>query len=455
MTMMTSEARSDRNYARVLVAACIGNALEWFDFVIYGYLAVIMSRLFFPSDDATVALLMAMGTFALGFLMRPLGGVLIGLYADRFGRRAALSGTMWLMALGTGIIAFAPIYAQIGIAAPFLILFARLIQGFAASGEYGSAVAMLAESAPPGRRALFVSCQMASTMLAVVIAGTIGFFAVRILSDQQMLDWGWRVPFLVGLLVAPVGYYIRRHIDETIDVAEAKRHRATDTLKQLLGAERRKVLIALGVQFLGTGNFYVTFLYMPTFAVGVLKLGLDAPFLSTCVAGVVGAGGVLFFASMVDRGFAPQKMLALAAAALLILAMPLYSWVIAAPSVERLLLVQLILVVPGSCITALTTIVSSSLFRPALRASGLGLVYNVSSVLFGGLAPLTVTWLTATFGGTASAAYYLMTVAVIGLVALAPLLRRKWDGWPRAEQSPRTAMDTEPPVKLLASRSSR
>lgn len=410
--------------ARVLAAACIGNALEWFDFVIYGFLAVIMSRLFFPQGDETVALLMTMATFALGFLMRPLGGVLLGIYADRHGRRAALSLTMWLMALGTGIIAFAPPYEAIGIAAPLLVLVARLIQGFAASGEYGSAVAMLCESAPPGRRALFVSCQMASTMLAVVLAGCIGFVAVNILDDAEMMRWGWRVPFIFGLLIAPVGYYIRRHLDETIDLAEARSKPAHDGLRRLLGSERRTTLAVLGLMILGTGNFYVTFLYMPTFAVGQLGLGLEAPFLSTCLAGLLGAGGTIAFASLVDRGFAPHRMLGIAAAALLLLVLPLYSWVIAAPSLGRLLLVQLVLVVPGSCITALVTILCSGLFPMSLRAVGLGLTYNFSSVLFGGLAPLTVTWIVGMTGNSATAAYYLMLVAVIGLFALASLRRQ-------------------------------
>ena len=409
---------------RVLVAATLGNAFEWFDFVIYGYLAVTLSRVFFPAHDSGVALMLTLATFALGFIMRPLGGILIGLYADVVGRRSALTMTIWLMAIATGMIGLAPTYAVVGVWAPLIVLIARLLQGLAASGEYGSAVALLVESAPPGRKAFYVAWQMASTLLAIVFAGVIGLAGTRLLTPEQLESWGWRVPFLIGLLIAPVGYYIRRQIEETLDLSELARSSWYKDIAGLCRSKWPQLLAVFALLTMGAGNFYVTFIYMPTFAVRELGLGLYAPFLSTTVAGLISAFGAIFWASLVDRGVPVRWLLGSAALLLAVIAYPLYAWVIHAPSLGVLVAVQAALALPGSAIVGLVTVVCAELFPARVRASVLGVSYNVTNTLFGGLAPLLVSWFVVSTGDKAGAAYYVIAMALSGLAGIAILARR-------------------------------
>ena len=198
---------------RQIVAAVIGNALEWYDFVVYGFMTVIISRLFFPTESEYASLLLAMATFGVGFFMRPVGGILIGLYADRKGRKAALQLIIGLMTIAVAMIAFAPPYAVIGAAAPVLIVAARLLQGFATGGEFASATAFLVESAPAERRGFFGSLQMVGQSVAALAGASSGMFITQSLTPEQIDQWGWRLPFLIGLLIGPVGLYIRRHLD--------------------------------------------------------------------------------------------------------------------------------------------------------------------------------------------------------------------------------------------------
>jgi MHS family proline/betaine transporter-like MFS transporter len=413
-----------RHPTRVLVAAALGNAFEWFDFVIYGYLAVTLSRVFFPAHDSGVALMLTLATFAVGFIMRPLGGVLIGLYADVVGRRSALTMTIWLMAIATGMIGLAPTYAMVGILAPIVVLFARLLQGLAASGEYGSAVALLVESAPQDRKAFYVAWQMASTLLAIVFAGIIGLAGTHLLTPVQLEAWGWRIPFLIGLLIAPVGYYIRREIEETLSPSELDSASWRQNVAGLCRSQWPQLTAALALLTMGAGNFYVTFIYMPTFAVRELGLGLYAPFLSTTVAGLISAFGAISWASLVDRGVSARWLLGSAALLLAIIAYPLYAWVIHAPSLGVLVLVQATLALPGSAIVGLVTVVCAELFPARVRASVLGVSYNITNTLFGGLAPLLVSWFVVSTGDKAGAAYYVIAMALCGLAGIGILARR-------------------------------
>src|SRR6202023_2880279 len=206
---------------RVIVAASLGNALEWFDFLVYGYFAVTISKVFFPSANETASLLATLGTFSVSFLERPIGAVLIGAYTDRAGRKAGLTLSILLMVIGTTLTALTPGYATIGLAAPILILVARLLQGFSVGGEFGSAVTFLAEQTA-SRKGFVASWQWASTGITGALASGFGILLTTILSPEQLIDWGWRVPFLFGILVGPVGLYIRRRLDETPEYIEIK-----------------------------------------------------------------------------------------------------------------------------------------------------------------------------------------------------------------------------------------
>src|SRR5882757_8318271 len=211
---------------RAVIAASIGNALEWFDFVVYGFLAVTMAKLFFPTRNETISLLLALGTFGVPFFMRPLGAIILGSYADRYGRKAALTLTILLMMAGTAVIALAPTYSSVGLIAPILVVAARMVQGFSAGCEFGS--------------------QGLTTILATGFGATLA----STLSAEQMEAWGWRLPFLFGLLIGPVAYYIRRHTDETMEFRATSASEAP--LREALSDSKMRLLIAFGTVVLST-----------------------------------------------------------------------------------------------------------------------------------------------------------------------------------------------------------
>ncbi len=206
---------------RAVAAAVIGNGLEWYNFMLYGVFAAIIAKLYFPAANPLTSLLLSLGTFSVGFFMRPLGGTLLGMYSDKMGRKAALSLTIMLMCIGTAMIALMPTYAQIGIAAPLLLLLARLMQGFSTGGEMGNATAFMREYAPEGRTGYYVSWVYASSSLFIALGSAVGTIVSHGFSPEALESWGWRVPFLLGLLIGPVGYVLRTRI------ADPPEHRRT------------------------------------------------------------------------------------------------------------------------------------------------------------------------------------------------------------------------------------
>ena len=273
--MQTSSTGVSRT--RQVVAAVIGNALEWYDFIVYGFLASIIARQFFPSDDAYASLLMALATFGVGFFMRPVGGVLLGMYSDRKGRKAAMQMIIRLMTVSIAMIAFAPDYLAIGMAAPLLIVVARMLQGFATGGEYASATAFLVESAPAHRKGLYGSWQLVGQCLAVFSGAAMVALVTHLCSPEALDSWGWRIPFVLGLLIGPVGLWIRKHMEEPEAFVEARRHAKGQSpgLWQVLREHRRSLLVSMGLACGATVSFYVVLVNMPTFAHKSLGLPLD------------------------------------------------------------------------------------------------------------------------------------------------------------------------------------
>ena len=231
-----------------VVAAVIGNALEWYDFIVFGFLAVIISRLFFPGESEYSSLLMATATFGVGFFMRPVGGILLGIYADRRGRKAALQLIIGMMTVSIALIAFAPPYAAIGVAAPLLIVLARLLQGFATGGEFASATSFLIESAPPNRRGLYGSWQMFGQGLAVFCGAGVTALVTNGLSPEALESWGWRIPFIIGLIIGPVGLWMRRHLSETSAFLEAQQApKEKRSLVRMLRNHMREVVTVMAL----------------------------------------------------------------------------------------------------------------------------------------------------------------------------------------------------------------
>jgi MHS family proline/betaine transporter-like MFS transporter len=273
--------------ARLIIATTIGNALEWLDFSAYALFAVFIAREFFPADSELASLLAVFGTFTVGFVMRPVGALVLGSYADRAGRRAALSLTILLMALGTAIIVFTPGYRTIGPAAPVLIVLARMLQGLSAGGEIGGAVAFLIEHAPAGKRGRYASWQQAGQAGAFLLAGLAGHLVTNTLTPEQVQAFGWRIPFLFGLTIAPVGFYIRWKLDETplFDrYSKDKPASETTPVRDLFSAHRRPLFIGIGLVAVGAVCNHLAN-YMPTYLIRELKLKLSSAYIGLFVFG--------------------------------------------------------------------------------------------------------------------------------------------------------------------------
>ncbi|QRQ83869.1 MFS transporter [Cupriavidus oxalaticus] len=396
---------------RAIVATVIGNGLEWFDFTVYSFFAVIIARLFFPTGDELSSLLLAVATFGVGFFMRPVGGIIIGIYADRVGRKAALSLTILLMAVGTTLIGIAPTYDQVGLFAPMLIVLARLLQGFSAGGEMGGATAFLTEYAPERERAYYSSWIQASIGVAVLLGAAVGTFVTSSLPPEALNSWGWRLPFLIGMLIGPVGYYIRHHLDETPTFQQTK-DKTDSPLKEVLRDYPRQTAASFSMVILWTVCTYVLLFYMPTYAVKVLKVPQSSGF----VAGMVGGMAILVFAPLVGRladRFGRRILLSGSAALIFVLAWPMYVFINQVPGLFSLLVFQLVFGVLIAGYTGPILAAFSELFPAKVLSTGLSVAYNLAVTIFGGFASFIITWLIATTGSTMAPAFYVMIAAAI------------------------------------------
>src|SRR6476660_5517322 len=268
---------------RLIVAATIGNIFEWFDFVVYGFFAVTIAEVFFPTGNPTVSLLITFGAFGLAYIVRPLGAIVVGGYTDRAGRKAGLLLSMALMMIGTMLMVVTPGYATIGLAAPVIITLARLLQGFSVGGEFGSAVAFLVEHGAE-RKGYSASWQWASTGIISVIVALFGVVLTTTLTHEQLVNWGWRVPYVFGLLVGPAGLYIRSQMTETPQFVEAKPQ--NPPVRELLRRLPVSVLLALGISIVSNASYYLL-LYIPTYGIKTLHLPASTGFIATLIGGVL------------------------------------------------------------------------------------------------------------------------------------------------------------------------
>lgn len=401
-----------------ILATIIGNALEWYDFTIYGTLAVTIARLFFPAGSDLIALLSTLAIFGVAYVLRPIGGLVFAHFADTWGRRGVMYVVIGSMTLGVALLAFSPTYATIGIAAPIILLVARMIQGFSVGGEFSTATTFLVEHAPPGRRFLYGSFQFAGQGAAIMLGGIIGSLVSRGLSPEALLAWGWRIPFIIGLIIGPVGFYMRRRLAETPEFVAEGRGRGERSMPavEAFASYKARMLCGLCLVLGGTACFYVLFIVMPTYAIQTLHLGVQASFVAPLVGGacmLIGApiGGVL-----TDR-YGPRPMMIVPLGLLLVFILPAFSWLAADPSVARMVVVELVLSSLLGLFSGAFGTAVADLFPVGVRATGMTVSYNVGVGLFGGFAPLIVTWLVATTGSPLAPAYYDLAGLVIAFVA--------------------------------------
>src|SRR3984885_9104137 len=260
---------------KVVIASVIGNGLEWFDFVSYGYFATMIARAFFPATSPFLSIMLTFATFAIGFVARPIGGILIGAYADRHGRRRALALLIGMMAFGTLTLGLTPSYASIGVLAPAIVVIGRIVQGISIGGEFASATALLVEYAPQSQRMLFGSFQMSAQAVGRVCAAGIGLLVISCFSTSALHDWAWRLPFLIGALVGPFGFYIRYRMVESPEyqqLKEAMPNLVQAPVRMVLSRFTRPLLCAIGIVLIGTATTYVWNNYLPVYVVRQLHL---------------------------------------------------------------------------------------------------------------------------------------------------------------------------------------
>lgn len=426
---------------KAVTAITLGNALEFYDFTVYGFMASAIGRVFFPSMTPYTQILLTIAGFGVGFLARPLGGLVIGAYADRHGRKKAMGLTIGLMMLGCAMIAFAPTPAQIGLAAPAVIVLARLVQGFSAGGELGASTTMLVEYAGRGDRAFMASWQVASQGLGVMFGALVSTVTISLLDAPDLDSWGWRLPFVLGMLIAPVGLYIRSKLHETLGAAPAAaRTTANGTLGTLLRDHWADLLKASLLFLSCTVGIYVVAFYMPTFA--ATELGL--PVGVGIWVGVV-FGGITFVLAPLSGRLADRlrrkPVILWSRVALLVLVLPCFLWLLAAPSPAKLYLVVAILSVFLTSQFPALLVMMTEIFPRHLRASGLSTVYSVVVAVFSGFSPFVLTWLVHESGDELAPAWYLLAVTAVSTVALLWLTDRtgeELDG-PAPDSSDRAA----------------
>jgi MFS transporter, MHS family, proline/betaine transporter len=412
-------ARSAIENYRLVAAASIGNALEWFDLLIYGYFAVTISSVFFPAQDKLLSLLLAYGTFGVSYLVRPLGAIVLGAYADRAGRKASLLVSILLMMIGTLLMVVMPSYQSIGIAAPILVLLARLMQGFSVGGEFGSSTAFLVEHGPE-RKGFFASWQWSGQGLAAVLASAFGVVLSGTLSAEQLQSWGWRIPFAFGLLIGPIGFYIRRHIEETPEFLASEP--AGEPLREVLTLQWDRLLLAIGAVIVSTSSNYLI-LYMPTYAIRQLHLPAVTGFIATLIGGILLTVGAPLAGHWSDKVGRTRIMLAMSALFLLT-AYPAFWLVVASPSLAILVLVVAWLSLVKAAYSGVLPALMAELFPTRTRGTGMALSYNISVPLFGGFAPTIATWLIHVTGSDLAPSFYLVATAAVSLLVLILVHRR-------------------------------
>lgn len=402
-----------KSIAKLVVATSIGNALEWYDIAVYGYFAVYISKAFFPNSDPNVSLLLTLGTFGLSFVSRPLGGVFLGTYADRHGRKASLMVSIVLMTFGTLALAFMPTYATIGILAPIAVLFARLVQGFSAGGEFGSSTAFLVEHAPD-RRGFIASWQFASQGLGNVFASAFGVGLTLLMAPADLQSWGWRIPFLFGVLIGPAGIYIRNYLDDATAPPAAN---LQSPIKEVLLHQKIRVALGIGALAISTAVNYLI-LYMPTYAVKTLHLPASVGFAATFVGAIVVTVLTPVAGLVSDRIGRTTHMITINVL-LLISIFPAFLLLTKVPTPTIIVAVVFWLAALKSLYYGPLAALMSELLPAATRATGLGLGYNIGVMLFGGMGPVIM----ASLGGIAvigdlAPGYYLTFVCIVSLGAL-------------------------------------
>ncbi|WP_420715696.1 MFS transporter [Cupriavidus sp. D39] len=413
---------SQQHGFRTVFRVVSGNFLEMYDFMVYGFYAAAIAKTFFPSGNEFASLMLSLATFGAGFLMRPLGAIILGAYIDHHGRRKGLIMTLVLMALGTLLIACVPGYASIGVAAPLLVLAGRLLQGFSAGVELGGVSVYLAEIAKPGKKGFYVAWQSASQQVAVIFAGLLGVVLHSMLSPEEMGEWGWRIPFLIGCLIVPFLFLIRRSLEETEEFKTRKHRPSINEIYRSMLENWRIIVAGCMMVVMTTVSFYMITAYTPTFGKTVLKLDdVDNLIVTMCV-GLSNFIWLPLMGALSDR-VGRKPLLVIFTILTLLTAYPAVSWLVAEPSFGRLLMVELWLSFLYGSYNGAMVVTLTEVMPPAVRTAGFSLAYSLATALFGGFTPAISTYLIHSTGNKAAPGLWLMFAAACGLIATLVIFR--------------------------------
>jgi len=398
--------------------------MEMFDFFLFGFYASYISKAFFPSGNEFASLMLTFMTFGAGFLMRPLGAIILGAYVDRVGRRQGLIVTLALMAVGTMLIAFVPGYATIGLLAPALVLIGRLLQGFSAGVELGGVSVYLAEMATPGRKGFYVSWQSASQQVAIIVAAAIGYGLNMWLTKDQVGDWGWRVPFFIGCLIVPVLFVIRRSLQETEEFMARKRKPSLGEIFRSMLENWKLVIAGMMLVSMTTVSFYLITVYTPTFGKNVLKLSTESALIVTFCVGISNFIWLPVMGALSDR-IGRRPLLLVFTVLTILTAYPAMTWLVGDATFGKMLIVELWLSFlyasyNGAMVVALTEVMPVD-----VRTAGFSLAYSLATAIFGGFTPAIATGLIELTHDKAAPGLWMSFAAVCGLIATLILYRKK------------------------------
>lgn len=404
-------------------ASFLGNFIEWFDYASYSYLATVIAVVFFPQEDPRLALLQTFGVFALSFVLRPIGAIVWGNWGDKRGRKWALSTSILLMAGSTFLIGLLPGYAQIGVAAPILLLVLRMVQGFSASGEYAGAATFLAEYAPSNKRGLYVSMVPASTATGLLVGSLSATVLHATLSPEALSGWGWRIPFLLAAPLGLITRYIRVHLEdspvytEMMGKVKGKSSGTAQPVREVWMKHRKPLLISFGVASLNAVAFYLVLTYLPTYLSAELNFDPDLSFLASTISLAVYIASIFVMGHISDK-YGRKRMLMIACIGFIVVTVPSFMLLDGA-SFFGILMVEIVLCILLTINDGTLASYLTETFPTRVRYTGFALSFNVANVVFGGTASLIATGLISLTGNKLAPAWYLIAVALGALVAMA------------------------------------